>query len=377
MRALRLAGVALRRCAGAVAATVQLALEGRAALARGEGEGGGGRIGRVARLCRDRRVRRRGVDRERPRDRRALDIRGGVGRANADGVVAVGGEVRGCERERPGACPGCGPPVLAPVGEVGAVPVEPVRDASDRDLDAREGRAAGVGSGAREVVPGRGAVEARGGRERDRARRVGRVDRPREARGRGVGVTGGVAGADFEGVRPLREARVALGRGAGRVAAAVELALERRAALAGGEGEGRAGRVRRIVRLRCDRRVRRRGVDLERPVDRRLDVRGRVGCADADRVVAVGGEVRGCERERPGGCPSCGAPVLDRVGEGGAVPVEAVGDALDRDLDVRERCAAGVGRRCRRSRSRLRSGRSRRPRGRRSCSRGRSCRSSR
>ena len=161
-------------------------------------------------------------------------------------------------------------------------------------------------------------------------------------RGGRVGVACGVGRAHLEGVRAVAQAGVALGRAAGGPAAAVELALERRAALVGAEGEGGAGRVGRVARLRRDRRVRRRGVDREGAGRRSCDVARGVGRAQAHGVRALGGEVRAREGERPRGGARRGAPVLGAVGEGGAVPVLVVRVALDRELDVLQRCTAGV-----------------------------------
>ena len=64
-------------------------------------------------------------------------------------------------------------------------------------------------------------------------------------------------GAHLEGVGAVSERAVGLGARAGAPAATVDAALEGRAALGGGEGEGSARRARRIGGLRRDRRVRR------------------------------------------------------------------------------------------------------------------------
>ena len=88
--ALAEAGVALGRAAGGPAAAVELALEGRAALARAEGEVGGRRVARVAGLRGDRGVRRGGVDRPGEARGRRVGVACGVGRAHLEGVRALG-----------------------------------------------------------------------------------------------------------------------------------------------------------------------------------------------------------------------------------------------------------------------------------------------
>ena len=71
----------------------------------------------------------------------------------------------------------------------------------------------------------------------------GGVDREAARGGAGVGVGGFVGGPHLEAVGAVGSGPVREWRAAGRVAAAVEAALEARARLAGGEGEGRGGVV--------------------------------------------------------------------------------------------------------------------------------------
>ena len=328
------ARVALRRRARSERAAVELAVEGRAGLVGREGEARARRVRGIVRLSRDRGVGADRVDRERA-GQRGLDVAGGVGRANAHRVVAVAGEVARGERERPRGGSGGEPPVLRAVGEGGAVPVLVVRVALDRDLDRVERGAARVGGRAAEVVPGRGVVEAGCGREGDRRARVGRVDRPGEAGGGRVGVAGGVGGAHLEGVRALGQAGIALRRAAGGPAAAVELALEGRAALGRAEREAWPGDVRGVVRLGGDRGVRRGGVD--RPGEARgscVGVACGVGRADLEGVRAVA-EPGVALRAGAGGPGATVDPALERrraltraegeVGGGGVARVAGLG----------------------------------------------------
>ena len=181
--------------------------------------------------------------------------------------------------------------------EGGAVPVLAVRVALDRELEVLERCTAGVRRG---PAKSRQPVKLSG---RSAAGKVNVVFGRRcrassEARRRRVGVACGVGRAHLEGVRALAQAGVALRRAAGRPAAAVELALEGRAALGRREREVGAGRVGRVVRRAVDRRVRGCGVEV-RDV-REVGVLGGsrpVGRADADDVVAVGGEVAGRRRQ--------------------------------------------------------------------------------
>ena len=93
-------------------------------------------------------------------------------------------------------------------------------------------------------------------------------------RGRGVGITRGVAGAEGEGVGAIAERRERLRARAGREVGGVELAFEL-AGVASGAAEGEGGRVGADRRAPCragvDRRIRRRGVagDVD-PCRRRL-----------------------------------------------------------------------------------------------------------
>ncbi len=106
---------------------------------------------------------------------------------------------------------------------------------------------------------GRGA----GGPVHRRHGRVG-VDGEAPGRGRGVGVAGGVDGAHLERVGPVAQLRRGEGRAAGRVGAAVDAALERRAGRVGRELERRRGIGGGAARPRRDGRVGRLGVDGER-----------------------------------------------------------------------------------------------------------------
>src|SRR5205085_8322217 len=78
------------------------------------------------------------------------------------------------------------------------------------------------------------------------------------------------------------------GRGAGREAGAVELALEARAALARREREARIRRIRGIRRLGVDARARRRRVDRPRVARDPAGVAGGVRRLDLERVRALG-----------------------------------------------------------------------------------------
>src|SRR4029453_14566468 len=94
--------------------------------------------------------------------------------------------------------------------------------------------------------------------------------------------------AHVERVAAVCEAGVALRACAAREAAPVELALERRAALARRKLEGRIRARVWIGRGDVDRRVRRRGVDLPRELCRRgVRVPGRVRGAHLERMAAV------------------------------------------------------------------------------------------
>src|SRR5207342_514420 len=84
---------------------------------------------------------------------------------------------------------------------------------------------------------GGGGVARVAGLGGDRGVRRGGVDRPGVGRGGCVRVACGVGRAHLEGVRAVAETGVALRGAAGRPAAAVELALEGRAAFARVEGE--------------------------------------------------------------------------------------------------------------------------------------------
>ena len=137
---------------------------------------------RLGGVARERRVRRGVVDGEGALGR-SLDVPRGVDRAVAHDVVAVGGEVRRGERQRPRCSTGCRAPVLASVREGRAVPELAVRRALDRDLDAVDRCPAGVRRGSAEAGPA-GVVVAGRGRQRERGARIGQVDRPGEARRR-------------------------------------------------------------------------------------------------------------------------------------------------------------------------------------------------
>src|SRR5204862_3493208 len=108
--------------------------------------------------------------------------------------------------------------------------------------------------------------------------------------GRGpVRVPRRVGGAHLERVAAVAQAGVALGAGTGGEAAAVELALERRATFARRELEGRVGVVVRIGRRDVDRRVR--SGQVHRPRDlggRCIGVPGRVDGAHLEGVAAFG-----------------------------------------------------------------------------------------
>ena len=94
-----------------------------------------------------------------------------------------------------------------------------------------------------------------------------------------------------------------------------------------------------------DRRGRRCGVELEGAARRRLGVADGVAGADADGVVAVGGEVGGVEVVGPVAGGEVGVvPDFGGAGEGGAVPVvaRALADG-DLDLGHAERRAVAVG----------------------------------
>ena len=340
VRALAERGVVPRARARNPCAAVDAALERGARLVGRVGEGRVGVRVRGRRRGVDRGLRRNRVDGERAR-RGRLDVAGGVDRAHADRVVAVGREVRPRERERPGSRSGCGAPVLGAVREGGPVPVERVGHALERDLDAVEADA--VRGGAGRVVPAGAVVGAAVRREGDRRARRRQVDRPGLRRGRRVEVPGAVLRARLEGVRARCEPRVALRRHAGAPRAAVEAALEGHAAGAAGEGEARILAVRRVRGTGADRGVGRGGVDREGAARGRLDVAGEIARADADRVAAVGRERGGGEAEVPRGAAGV-LPVLGRARERGAVPVEAVGAALDRHLDaVEARAHVGSG----------------------------------
>src|SRR6185437_1635160 len=84
------ARVVLRRAAGSEATRVELALEGRAGLIRGEGKARAGGRRRPARPGVDRRVRGDGVDRPGARRGRGSDVPGGVDRPHREGVRALG-----------------------------------------------------------------------------------------------------------------------------------------------------------------------------------------------------------------------------------------------------------------------------------------------
>ncbi len=86
------------------------------------------------------------------------------------------------------------------------------------------------------------------------------VDRPGEA-GRGsIGVAGAVGGSHLEGVAAVPQGGVSLRAGAGAEAAAVQLALEGCAGLAG-EAEAGVGAAARVRRLSGDGGVRSQGID--------------------------------------------------------------------------------------------------------------------
>src|SRR5215207_2843736 len=84
----------------------------------------------------------------------------------------------------------------------------------------------------------------------------GAVKGPATARGRGVGVAGGVSRLHLEGVRALGEPRVVLRRGARGEGSAVEAALEGGARLRRGETEARRGATYRPRRTGVDSRLR-------------------------------------------------------------------------------------------------------------------------
>src|SRR3954471_8524008 len=80
----------LRRAAARITARVELALKARPGLGGGEGEGGGGVVGRAGRAGGDRRVGRRRVDREAAGGRGWVGVLPGVGGLNLERVGAVG-----------------------------------------------------------------------------------------------------------------------------------------------------------------------------------------------------------------------------------------------------------------------------------------------
>ena len=282
--------------------------------------------------------------------RRGLRVGDGVDGAHLHRVAPVGREAAGGERVRP--APGREArrvPDLARARESCTVPVVAAALA-DGDLHLRDARARAVRVGAAEAGccaarrPPGGVVLAGGARERGSGAWRRRVDEPREGGWGAVGIASDVGRPHVEGVAAVGEARVVSRAGAGAPGAAVEAALEGRAALVRAEGEGGASRSGRVRRVGVDRRLRRGAVDRERPAARGLDVSGRVGSTDADRVAAVSGEAR--RRERVGPAPGgdrSRVPDLARAREGAAAPVVA-GALADGDLHLRDaRAAVGVG----------------------------------
>jgi len=347
------ARVALRARARGVAAAVDLALEGRAAFRRAEGEARvRGRRG-VRRTGVDRRVGSDAVDSERAARGRfdEVDV---VGRAHANRVGAVSREARSGEGVGPvPAGKACRVPGLAPRAERAGAPVVG-RALADGDLHLLDaGAARAVAVGAAEAVrtaagiPARGRVGRPGGGEGRRRGRRRRVDLPRVAGRRSVRVPRGVGRAHEERVVSVGErAGVALRARARGVAAAVDLAFEGRAALGRGKAEARARRGRRVGGIGRDRRVRSGGVVRERAAVRRLDEADVVRRPHANGVGVVGGEVRGRERVRPvAGRERRRVPDLAARAEGARAPVVAR-VAPDRDLhllDARAARAVAVG----------------------------------